>query len=117
MVSWRLYGQQQGNQAMSKATRKKSIRARPRLTVDISPALKRRIKIAAAAQDVPVSAYVANVLGRVVPAAETVAKSADGTITSRMIRRAKGLRAEQGQPFSEDSADLIRAAREQRHTG
>jgi hypothetical protein len=61
-----------------------------------------------------VSAYIAKVLERVVPAAETVAKGSDGTIASRMIRRANGLRAEQGQPFSEDSADLIREAREQR---
>jgi hypothetical protein len=57
----------------------------------------------------------ANVLERVVPAAETVAKGSDGTIASRMIRRAKGLRAAQSKPFSEDSADLIREAREQRH--
>src|SRR5712691_11422009 len=94
---------------------KKSVRSRPRLTVDISPALKRRIKVAAA-QDVPVSAYIANVLERVVPAAETVAKGSDGTIASRMIRRAKGLRAAQSKPFSEDSAELIREAREQRHS-
>jgi hypothetical protein len=94
---------------------KKSVRPRPRLTVDISPALKRRIKVAAAAQDVPVSAYIANVLERVVPAAETVAKGPDGTVASRMIRRAKGLRAAQSQPFPEDSADLIREDREQRH--
>jgi hypothetical protein len=87
---------------------KKSVRSRPRLTVDISPALKRRIKVAAAAQDVPVSAYIANVLERVVPAAETVAKGSDGTIASRMIQRAKGLRAAQSNPFSEDSAELIR---------
>jgi hypothetical protein len=57
----------------------------------------------------------ANVLERVVPAAETVAKGSDSTIASRMIRRAKGLRAAQSKPFSEDSADLIREAREQRH--
>ena len=91
---------------------KKSGRSRPRLTVDISPALKRRIKVAAAAQDVPVSAYIANVLERLVPAAETVATGPDGTIASRMIRRAKGLRAAQSHRFPEDSADLIREARD-----
>jgi hypothetical protein len=103
-----------GDAAMRNVT-KKSARSRPRLTVDISPALKRRIKVAAAAQDVPVSAYIANVLERVVPAAETVARGPDGTIASRMIRRAKGLRAAQSRPFTEDSADLIREARERRH--
>jgi hypothetical protein len=79
---------------------KKSAKPRPRLTVDISPALKRRIRVAAAAQDVAVSAYIANVLERTVPMTETVGKGSDGTIVSRMIRRAKRLRAEQTQPFT-----------------
>jgi len=94
---------------------KRWVKPRPRLTVDISPTLKRRIKVAAAAQDVAVSVYIANVLERIVPITEPVAKSSDGIIVSRMIRRAKRLRAEQNRPFTEDSADLIRAAREQRH--
>jgi len=89
--------------------------SRPRLTVDISPSLKRRIKVAAAAQDVPVSAYIARVLEQAVPVADTVAKGSDGMISSEMIRRAAALRAEQKAPFPEDSADLIREAREQRH--
>ncbi len=97
-------------------TSKKLVRLRPRLTVDISLALKRRIKVAAAAADVPVSAYLANVLERAVPAAEKVTKGSHGAIAAKMIRRAKGLRSEQAQPFPEDSADLIREAREQRHT-
>ena len=89
--------------------------SRPRLTVDINPALKRRIKMAAAAQDVPVSSYVARVLEQAVPAAESVAKPSDGAVTSAMIRRAEKLRTEQGAPFPEDSADLIREGREQRN--
>src|SRR5262252_6211523 len=100
------------------ATKKATKRAtsRPRLTVDISPTLKRRIKVAAAAQDMPVSAYVARVLEQAVAAADAVTKASDGTISSEMIRRAAALRAEQNAPFPEDSADLIREAREQRHT-
>ena len=90
--------------------------SRPRLTVDISPTLKRRIKVAAAAQDMPVSAYIARVLEQAVPAADAVTKASDGTISPEMIRRAAALRAEQKVPFPEDSADLIREAREQRHT-
>ncbi len=102
---------------MSRATKKATKRAsvRPRLTVDISPTLKRRIKVAAAAQDIPVSAYIARVLERTVPAADRVAKATDGAISSEMMRRAAALRAEQKAPFPEDSADLIREAREQRH--
>jgi hypothetical protein len=89
--------------------------SRPRLTVDISAALKRRIKVAAAAQDMPVSAYVARVLEQAVPAADTLAKASHGTISLAMIRRAAALRAEQKTPFPEHSADLIREAREQRY--
>jgi hypothetical protein len=99
------------------ATKKAIKRAssRPRLTVDISPTLKRRIKVAAAAQDMPVSAYITRVLEQAVPAADTATKASDGTINPEMIRRAASLRAEQKAPFPEDSADLIREAREQRH--
>jgi hypothetical protein len=99
------------------ATKRATKRAasRPRLTVDISPTLKRRIKVAAAAQDMPVSAYIARVLEQAVPAADTVTKASDGAITREMIRRAATLRAEQKAPFPEDSADLIREAREERY--
>ena len=98
--------------ATKKATKRAS--SRPRLTIDISPTLKRRIKVAAAAQDMLVSAYVARVLEQVVPAADTVTKASDGTIGPAMIRRAAALRAKQKAPFPDDSADLIREAREQR---
>jgi len=88
------------------ATRRMNKRAasRPRLTVDINPSLKRRIKVAAAAQDIPVSSYVARVLEEAVPGADAVAKQSDGAITSSMVRHAEKLRAEQGAPFPEDSA-------------
>ncbi len=101
--------------ARKRATATKQATSRPRLTVDISPALKRRIKVAAAAQDVPVSAYITHVLEHFVPAAERVAKASDGAITSEMVHRAEELRAKQGAPFPEDSVDLIREARQQRH--
>ncbi len=48
--------------------------------------------------------------------AEAIGKAADGAITAEMILRAAALRAEQRVPFPEDSADLIREAREQRGT-
>ena len=63
-----------------------------------------------------VSAYLARVLEQAVPLAEAVAKPSDGAITPEMIRRAAALRAEQKAPFPEDSADLIREAREERDT-
>ena len=90
--------------------------SRLRLTVDIGSALKRRIKVAAAAQDMPVSAFVARVLEQAMPISEAVVKASDGTITATMMRRAEQFRAEQRAPLPEDSADLIREAREQRTT-
>ena len=101
---------------MAKQTAKRVRPRRPRLTVDITPGLKRRIKVAAAAQDLPVSAYVTSVLEQAVPAAEALEKTAHGAISSEMIRRADGLRAEQTVAFPDDSADLIREDRARRHS-
>src|ERR1700688_4943557 len=92
----------------------KSVHTRPRLTVDISPVLKRRIRIAAA-RDMAVSTYVARVLEHAVHATESLAGTGDGVVTAEMLREAELLRAEQRAPFPEDSADLVREAREQRH--
>lgn len=89
--------------------------SRPRLTVDISPSLKRRIKIAAASQEMPVSAYVMRVLELAVPSSDPLTKPSDGSITSETLSRADALRSQQAAPFPEDSADLIREDREHRY--
>ncbi len=99
--------------AIKKATKRTATHPRPSLTLHISPVLKRRIKVAAAAQHLPVSAYVSHILEQAIPAAEL--KPADGFVTLAMVRRADALRKEQKEPFPEDSADLIREAREQRY--
>ncbi|HUY27554.1 MAG TPA: hypothetical protein VMV27_09055 [Candidatus Binataceae bacterium] len=75
---------------------------RPRLTLDISPSLKRRIKIAAASHEMPVSAYVTRLLDRAVPPGRALNRAADGSISSGALRRFAGLRAEQRAPFLED---------------
>jgi hypothetical protein len=87
---------------------------RPRLTLDIPPALRRRIKVAAAAQDLSVSAYVTRLLDRAVPVGRALKRKADGTITAETLRRFAAFRAEQAAPFPEDSADLIRESRMER---
>jgi len=46
---------------------------------------------------------------------EPTPKAPDGAITPEMIFRAEKLRVDTGEPFPEDSADLIREAREERH--
>jgi len=42
-------------------------------------------------------------------------KASDGIVTKAMLKRADALRKEQKEPFPEDSADLIRGAREERY--
>ncbi len=88
---------------------------RPRLTLDIPPALRRRIKVAAAAHDLSVSDYVTRILDRAVPGGLTLKKKVDGTITADTVRSSAALRAEQAAPFADDSADLIREARLERN--
>ncbi|HYB89635.1 MAG TPA: hypothetical protein VEC38_01180 [Candidatus Binataceae bacterium] len=87
---------------------------RPRLTLDIRPALRRRIKVAAAAQDLSVSAYVTGVLDRVVPPAQPLKRTARGAITPETLRRLAAFRAEQTTPFPDDSSDLVRESRIER---
>lgn len=90
--------------------------SRPRLTVDIPSALRRRIKMAAAAQELSVSAYVTRLLDHAVPTRRTPKATADGSITPAMLRRFAALRAQQPAPFQEDSADLIREIRSERES-
>jgi hypothetical protein len=87
---------------------------RPRLTLDIPPALRRRIKVAAATQDLSVSTYVTRLLDRAVPASRKLKKKADGTITADTLSRLAAFRAEQATAFPDDSADLIRETRMER---
>ena len=89
--------------------------SRTRLTFGVTAALKRRIKIAAAAQDMQVSLYVEHVLEQAVPPAGAVGKTSNGVVTSTMMRHADRLRAKQKAPFPEDSTDLIRESRKHRH--
>lgn len=101
--------------ATKKATRKTRVRSRPRLTIDLGLPLKRKIKVTAAEHNLTVSAYIARILEQALPGEEPVAKAVNGIITSSMLERAEALRKQQKEPFPEDSADLIREARDQRY--
>jgi hypothetical protein len=72
---------------------------RPRLTLDIPPALRGGIKMAAAAQGLSVSAYV-TLLDRAVPAGRALKRAADGTITADKLHRFEALRAQQTSALS-----------------
>ncbi len=100
--------------ATRKGVKKKEHSTSPRLTLRLSSPLKGRIKAAAAAQGMTVSVYVEGILEQVLP--RPVAKLPSGIVTSRMIERADVLRKRQKEPFPEDSADLIREAREERYS-
>jgi hypothetical protein len=70
--------------------------------------------MAAASQDLSVSAYVTRLLDRAVPARRSLKRTADGTISADTLRRFAALRSEQSTPFPDDTADLIRESRMER---
>ena len=87
---------------------------RPRLMIDISPELRRRIKIAAAQKDLSIREYVEDILDHAVPSE----KRERGRLNSAAIEdlletREEILHERQGKPFT-DSTELIRQMREER---
>jgi hypothetical protein len=92
---------------------------RPRLMIDISPELRRRIKIAAAQKDVSIREYVEDILEQVVPSEETSKEKRHPRPVSqesleRLLRtREQIIQERQGRPFT-DSTEIIRQMREER---
>lgn len=91
---------------------------RPRLMIDISPELRRRIKIAAAQNDVSIREYVEDILEKVVPQeANARQKRERGRLNSAAIEdllktREEIMRAHPGEVF--DSAETLHEIREER---
>ena len=85
---------------------------RPRLMIDVSPELRRRIKIAAANQDRSLREFVVGILEDAVP------HGAEGLrgrpVTKEMINRLEQARRRVGRRFTADSTDLINEARAER---
>ena len=92
---------------------------RPRLMIDISPELRRRIKIAAAQKDVSIREYVEDILEQVVPSEEASKEKRQPRPVSqesleRLLRtREQIIQERQGRPFT-DSTEIIRQMREER---
>ena len=92
---------------------------RPRLMIDISPELRRRIKIAAAQKDLSIREYVEDILEKVVPPEKaTIEKRVPRPVSRESLQRLLRTREQiieerQGQPFT-DSTELIRQMREER---
>lgn len=89
---------------------------RPRLMIDISPELRRRIKIAAAQKDLSIREYVEDILEQVVPPEKSFLEKR-GRLDSAAIEdllktREEIIRAHPGQVF--DSAETLHQLREER---
>jgi Antitoxin ParD len=92
---------------------------RPRLMIDISPELRRRIKIAAAQRDLSIREYIEQILEQAVPEVEAnIAERQPRPMSRESLERLLQLREQikqnhPGQKF-EDSTELIRQMREER---
>jgi predicted HicB family RNase H-like nuclease len=94
-------------------------RKRSRITIDISPEMRRRIKIAALQNDLSISEYLGRILEEVVPEETPVKKIEGHPVTREAIERLRLIREQimqdrQGKPFTEDSTEMLRQAREER---
>jgi hypothetical protein len=91
---------------------------RPRLMIDISPELRRRIKMAAARRDLSVNEYVGSILEEAVPPEiNFLEKREKGQLNSAAIEdllktREEIMRAHPGQVF--DSVETLHQIREER---
>jgi hypothetical protein len=91
---------------------------RSRITIDISPELRRRIKIAALQNDSSISEYVGDILEKIVPDEANVILEEEHPVTPDFLEqilrvRERIMRESKGQLF-EDSAEMIRQMREER---
>ena len=93
--------------------------SRPRLIIDISPELRRRIKIAAAQKDLSIREYVEEILEQAVPREEASVPEQEARPVSReslerlLQARERMIQKRQGRP-SLDSTEIIRQMREER---
>jgi predicted DNA binding CopG/RHH family protein len=91
---------------------------RTRITIDISPELRRRIKIAASQNDLSISEYLGRILEQSVPLEVGFTQQEEHPVTSEFLEqvhrvRQRIIKESKGQLF-EDSAELIRQQREDR---
>ena len=90
---------------------------RLRLTFDVTPELRQRIKIAAVNRNLSISEYLAGILNEVVPDEATLAKQrrpASRKMLNELLQLQEQILQERnGQPF-EDSVEMIRQMREER---
>ena len=91
---------------------------RSRITIDVSPELRRRIKIAASQNDLSISEYIGRILERSVPNELSLVEQERHPIPSDILEevnriRERVIRESKGHIF-EDSAEVLRQQREER---
>jgi hypothetical protein len=91
---------------------------RSRITIDISPELRRRIKLAALQHDLSIGEYVGDILEETVPKEENTAQRQHRPITHEAIERLKRISEQimqdRGGKLFENNAEMIRQMREER---
>jgi hypothetical protein len=93
---------------------------RPRITIDVSPELRKRIKTAALQNNLSISEYLVNILEEVVPEEKSMVAQLeeDRPLTPEYLEqihrvRERIIKESKGQGF-EDSAEAVRLMREER---
>jgi predicted metal-dependent RNase len=90
---------------------------RPRITIDVSPELRRRIKIAASQNDLSISEYIGKILDEAVPEETSITEQWQPLPPDFMKQvyqvREQVMQDSKGELF-EDSTELIRQMREER---
>ena len=91
---------------------------RPRLMIDISPELRRRIKIAAAHNDLSIREYIERILEQTVPGEANLPQREPRRVTQEAIDRLRQVREQIRQKHPDtvftDSAEIIRQMRDER---
>lgn len=94
------------------------MKERTRITIDVSPELRQRIKLAALHKNLSISEYLSNILEQTVPDEITVGEQARHPVPSDILDevyriREQLLRESKGHTF-EDTTETIRRMREER---
>jgi len=91
---------------------------RPRLMIDISPELRRRIRIAAAQKELSIREYIERILEEVVPEEANLLQPEPRRITRETIERLRKVREQirKKHPDTDfgDSAEIVRQMRDER---
>ena len=89
-----------------------------RITIEVSPELHQRIKMAASQNDLLVSEYLRRILDETVPAEASMTQQEERLITPEFLEQVYRVREriiqESGGQIFEDSAERIRQQREER---